>query len=97
MRERVAGVVLLEAIPNGVDLAGDVAQTRHDEIVLRAEVTIERHLVGISSLCDRVDPNPPDPVLAEKIAGGADDAVPRPQREPASVLHDFLQKRSDRT
>jgi hypothetical protein len=55
-------------------------------------VTIQSHLVRIGGFGDGVDANTPDPVFAEQIPGCADDAIPRSRRDPATVLHGFLQE-----
>src|SRR5262249_6032594 len=91
---RIIRVLAVEAAPNLVDFTCDVAQTRDDQIVLRPEVTVERHLVGTGRLGDGVHPDSSDSMLAEKIAGRADNALPRPQRDLGTVRHRFLQKRS---
>src|SRR5258708_13187359 len=75
LRKRVAGIVLLESVPDRISLASHVAQTGDDQIILRAEVTIERHFVGVCGLPDGVFPilNPWDPPPPEH---GASNIVP---------------------
>src|SRR5262249_36779414 len=92
--DRVSCIVAIKAAPNLVDFTCDVAQTGDDQIVLRAEVAVERHLIGAGHLRDRVNADPSDPVLTEEITGRADNALPRPQRDLGTVLHRLLQERS---
>jgi len=92
LSQRIIRIFAIEADPNFVDLTGDVTQARDNQIVLRTEVAVERHLVGAGRFRNRVNADPPDPVLTEEITGRTDDAFPWPQRDPAIVLHGFLQK-----
>jgi hypothetical protein len=78
LSQRIIRIFAIEADPNLVDLTGNVTQARNNQIILRAEVAIERHLVGASRLSDRVNPDSPDPVLTEQITGRTDDAFPWP-------------------
>jgi hypothetical protein len=78
LSQRIIRIFAIEADPNLVDLTGDVTQARDNQIVLRAEVAVERHLVGAGRLRDRVNTDPPDPMLTEEITGCTDDAFPWP-------------------
>jgi hypothetical protein len=78
LSQRIIRIFAIELDPNLVDLAGDVTQARDNQIILRAEVAVERHLVGAGCLRDRVNADPPDPVLTEEVTGRTDDAFPRP-------------------
>src|SRR6267378_7982609 len=60
-------MVALEIPPHFVDLGGDAAQIGDDEIVLRIEVAVERHLVGAGSLRDCFDPHAADAVPMKQI------------------------------
>ena len=77
-----------------------VAQTLNDQVVLRAEVTVERHLVGAGRLGDRIDANASDSVFVEQVPGGAGNPIawarPTSRRIPHSpefllkfVSHDY--------
>jgi hypothetical protein len=87
LRKRVAGIVLLESVPDRISLASHVAQTGDDQIILRAEVTIERHFVGVCGLRDGVDADSSDPVFAKEISRGADDSLSRFQRDHTALHH----------
>src|ERR1700730_4781704 len=87
LRERVAGIILLESVPDRISLASHVAQASDDQIILRAEMTIERHFVGVCGVRDGVDADPPDPVFAKEISRGADDSLSRLQRDHAALRH----------
>src|ERR1700692_2897492 len=50
LRQRVIGMCGFKSGPNLVRLASDVAKASHHQIVLRAEVTIQRHLVGVGGI-----------------------------------------------
>jgi hypothetical protein len=78
LSQRIIRIFAIEADPNLVDLTGDVTQARDNQIILRAEVAVKRHLVGAGRLRDRVNADPPDPVLTEEITGRTDDAFPWP-------------------
>ena len=73
----IAGMRRLKIAPDGAGLFGGAAQRLADEFVLRAEVPVERHLVGQSRVGDGIDANATDAVLAEKLRSGRDDTLPR--------------------
>ena len=77
LRPRVAGMGLLEPVPAAVGLARGLAQICRHQIVLRAEVAIERHLVGAGSLGDGIDPYGPDSMPVKQIAGDRQNAGAR--------------------
>src|SRR4051812_3712048 len=54
-----------------------------DELVLRVEVTVHRHLVGAGGFRDRFDPYPADPMLMKEIAGGGENPVAHGQSRGA--------------
>jgi hypothetical protein len=89
LRQRVIGMGGFKSIPDRLGVSGDVAQARNHQIVLRAEVTIQCHLVGPRHICNRVNADPSDPVFAKEIPGRADDALPRFQRGYGAILHDL--------
>ena len=55
------GKVARNAMPDRVSFADHVAQAGDDEVVLRAEVTIKRHIVDIGRVRDGVDADPANP------------------------------------
>jgi hypothetical protein len=87
LRERVIGMGGFKSIPDRLGVLRDLPQARNHQIVLRAEVTIQRHLVGASHVGDRIDTDRADPVLAKQIPGRADDALSRPWQNGGAVLH----------
>ena len=74
----VAGMGRFQSLPEGLGLGGRLLDAGNDQIVLRAEMTIERHLVAVRSVGDRVDPDPANAVLPEEVARSIDDPVPGP-------------------
>src|SRR5258708_8621978 len=72
-------MVALEIPPHFVDLDGDAAQIGDDEIVLRIEVAVERHLIGAGSLRDCFDPHAADAVPMKQIPGRQENSVAWPQ------------------
>jgi hypothetical protein len=88
--ERVAGMSLLDSTPDRVNLSSHGSQASDNKIILGAEVTIERHFVGVRGLCDRVDSDPPDPMFTKEIPGSADNALPRFPRNHAAIRHGFV-------
>ena len=65
MRLHVARMVALEIPPHFVDLDGDAAQVGDDEIVLRIEVPVERHLIGAGGFGDGFDTHAADAMPME--------------------------------
>ena len=70
LRQRIAGMRLLEPIPAGVGALGGLPQIFRHQFVLRREVAVERHLVGAGRLGDRLDPHRPDAVPVKQVGGG---------------------------
>src|SRR5580693_4785792 len=66
--------------PNLVGLFPLIIQIFENQFVLRAEVTIERHLVGASSFGDGLDADPADAAAVEKVLRTVDNALARPRR-----------------
>ena len=58
---------LLQPGPAAVGILGDLPQIGRHQIVLRAEMAIQRHLVGAGGLGDGVDTHSPDPVPVKQI------------------------------
>src|SRR5208282_4248037 len=61
--------------PNLVGLPPFAAQILANEIVLRPEVTVERHLVGAGGFSNRLDPHSPDAVTMKEILRARDDTL----------------------
>jgi hypothetical protein len=93
-RSRI-GKGCLELRPPSLRLLRLFAQAGGDQLVLRAEMPVERHFVGASGLGDRVNPDALDAVLAKQIARRVDDPLPRP-RLRAQILHRRLRSESCR-
>jgi hypothetical protein len=88
LRERITGISGFKSVPYRLGLPGNLVKAGDHEIVLRAEVAIQRHLVGSRHVRDGVDTDPSDPMLAKEIPGRADDALPRLWRSGDEILHD---------
>src|SRR5271168_3889331 len=71
LRQGIASVYRFDFGPPSFDFERHVAQTLNDQVVFRAEVTVERHLVGAGRLSDRVDADASDSVFMEQTPGGA--------------------------
>ena len=63
--------------PNLVGFLSFVVQVFENQVVLRAEVTIEGHFVGACGLGDGVDADPANAMTMEQILRGSDDALAR--------------------
>src|SRR5258707_4793434 len=72
-------MVGLETPPHFVELDGDAAQIGDDEIVLRIEVAVERHLIGAGSLRDCFHPNAADALPMKQIPGRQENSLAWPQ------------------
>lgn len=84
--ERVRRISLFDSAPDRVNLSFDLPQASDDKIILRAEVTIERHFIGGRGLRDGVNADAPDPVFTKQVPGGADNAFSRFQRNHGLFL-----------
>ena len=71
----IAWACSLDVGPNFFGLPPLAAQILANEIVLRPEVAVERHLVGARGLGDRLDPDSPDAVAMKKILGARHDTL----------------------
>ena len=66
-----------DAAMGGVHLGGKPAQAFGDQLVLRGEMAVERHLVGAGGLGDGVDADAADAMAIEQVARHRDDPLPR--------------------
>lgn len=73
----IAGMSGLQIAPDGIGLFGGAPQRLADKFVLRAEMPIERHLVGQGGIGDGIDADAADAALTKKLHGRRDDALPR--------------------
>ena len=73
------GFFALDVLPDRVGLRRDAAQIGDDQIVLRIEVPVERHLVGAGGLGDGLDTDAANAVTMEQLAGRQQDSLARPQ------------------
>src|SRR5258707_5216736 len=80
-------MVGLETPPHFVELDGDAAQIGDDEIVLRIEVAVERHLIGAGSLRDCFDPHAADAVPMKQIPGRPENLLAWPQNVGTGFGH----------
>src|SRR5262249_12606948 len=78
LRDRVLRIFGLELGPNRPRVIRYPLKARNDQIVLRPEMAVERHLVGAGRFGDRVNAYATDAVLMEEAACCGDDAVARP-------------------
>ena len=90
LRERVIGMGGFKSVPDRLGVSSDLAKAGNHQIVLRAEVTIQRHLVSPRHVRNRVNADPSDPMFAKEIPSCADDALPRFQRGGGAILHDLF-------
>ena len=70
----------LGGAPFSIDLVDDGAKTGDGQILLRAEMPIERHLVAIGGGRDLIDADTLDAALAEEIARRIENAFARLRR-----------------
>ncbi|TCU33810.1 hypothetical protein EV129_11451 [Rhizobium azibense] len=77
LRARVAGMHRLEFTPYCLGLFAGATQRLANELVLRAEMPVKRHLVGERRICNRIDANAAYAMFAEKLGSRRDDAFPR--------------------
>src|ERR1700704_6569794 len=80
-------MVALEIPPHFVDLGGDAAQIGDDEIVLRIEVAVERHLIGAGRLRDCFYPHAADAVPMKQIPGRQENSLAWPQNVGTGFGH----------
>ncbi len=77
LRQRIAGMLRLQPVPARRLALGGLPQIFRHQFVLGREVAVERHLVGAGRLRDRVDPDRPDSIAVEQLAGDREDALAR--------------------
>ena len=77
LADRIARALRFHLGPDLVGLAALVVEIFEDEVVLRAEVAIERHLVGVRRFGDRLDPDAADAVAMKEVERAGDDALAR--------------------
>ena len=94
LRQGIARVYRFDFGPPSFGFERHVAQTLNDQVVLRAEVTVERHLVGAGRLGDRIDANASDSVFVEQVPGGAGNPIARARPTSRRIPHspEFLLK-----
>jgi hypothetical protein len=85
--QRFTGIILFEFAPYCIGFAGDVAETGDHQIILGAEMTIKRHLVGIGSVGNRIDTDSAYPMPAKQIPRSGNDALARSRRVSAAACH----------
>ncbi|MBB4434329.1 hypothetical protein GGE18_004457 [Rhizobium esperanzae] len=73
---RIAGIGRLQIAPDGTGPFGSAAQRLADQLVLRAKMPVERHLVGQSRVGDGIDADAADAALAEKLRCGRNNTLP---------------------
>src|SRR6476660_559927 len=66
-----------DAGPYSLALASELAHVSRDQLILRPEMTIERHLVGERRFRDGLDTDWMDSISIEKIAGDQQDPFAR--------------------
>lgn len=87
---RIAGIGRFQIAPDGTRLLGGAPQRLADQLVLRAKMPIERHLVGQSRVGNGIDANAADAALAEKLRGCRDDTLARGQAIFWNGCGDFI-------
>ena len=75
LSDRIVGAGGLDLRPNLVRLLSLVIEIFENEIVLRAEVAIERHLVGARRLGDGFDADAANAMTVEEVLSAVDDAL----------------------
>jgi len=68
LRLGVAGVLGARLVPHPFALGGERREIRRDQLVARAEMAVERHLVGAGSGGDGIDAHRVDAIAVEKLA-----------------------------
>ena len=76
LRQRIAGM-RRSNLSQPASPLGRLPQVFRHQFVLGREMAVERHLVGAGGLGDRLDPDRPDSMPIEKIAGGREDPLAR--------------------
>jgi hypothetical protein len=69
---RMAG---LEAVPRQLGAFCQASEVFCNQLILRREVPVERHLVGLGSFNDRLDPNGADAMAIKELRSGRQDPL----------------------
>src|SRR3984957_15529490 len=77
LARRISGILRLDFGPDFVRLSPFVIQIFDNELVLRIEVAVERHLAGARGLGDRFHAYPSDALAVEEVLRAVEDAVAR--------------------
>ena len=77
LTSRVSGICGLDFGPDFVRLSPFVVQIFDNELVLRIEVAVKRHLAGARGLGDRFDAHASDALAVEEVLRAVEDAVAR--------------------
>ena len=77
LADRIAGTRGFDLRPYLVGLSTLVVEILEDQIVFRAEMAVERHLVGAGRLRDRFDPDAADAMAVKEILRAGDDSFAR--------------------
>jgi len=80
---RISAVLRAEILPLLLLLGNYALHPFGDQLVLRVEVAIKRHLVGLRRFCDRLDSDTPDALPMEQIASRHEDALADGYGRPA--------------
>ncbi len=67
---------LLQLVPAAIGGFRRLPQIFRDQLVLGLEVTVKRHLIGAGGLGNGLDPNRPDSMAVEQVAGGRENSLP---------------------
>lgn len=75
--QSVARVRVFQLSPEAVHLHSRMAQAFDDQLILRIEMAVERHLVAVGGIGDRIDAGSADAVPAKEVSRSLDDAIAR--------------------
>jgi hypothetical protein len=77
LRQRIVRASSFQLGPLCLGTPCRVPQALDNQVILRAKMTIERHLVGSGGFSDRIDADPSDAVFSEQAASRIDDPIAR--------------------
>src|SRR5204863_6785857 len=83
---RISGVLGVEILPLVFLVRDASAHPLRDELVLRVEVAVERHLVRLRRFRDRLDADAADPLLVKQITSRHQNPLANGQARPALLL-----------
>src|SRR5437868_5554695 len=83
---RITAVLGGEVLPLFFLVGDHTADPFGDQLVLRVEVAVERHLVGLRRFRDRFDPDAADPLLVKQVASRHQNPLANGQARPALLL-----------